>query len=99
MPRKAKAKAHVKSTAMSNHKEDKAKDEEPKATHSQKEDKAPRIHSELEIKGAELTGKNPTRLFQTGPYEKTWLTKEQAENWEVTLADGTKRKSPFYWAD
>src|SRR4030095_12158902 len=60
------------------------------------------MSGQMEIKGAELTGKNPTRLFQTGPHEKTWLSKDQAQNWETEILgpDGKTRKvkTPFYWA-
>lgn len=41
----------------------------------------------MEIKGAEFSGKNPTRLFQTGPFEKTWLNKAEAT------------EKGFYWKD
>ena len=34
----------------------------------------------LEIVGEQvLKGKNETRLFQTGPFQKRWMTKAQAE--------------------
>lgn len=66
-------------------------DEPPKSeTHDirsmpepKKEDRNP----VFEIKGEQVTGKNETRLFQTGPFEKTWLTK----------AEATDKK--LYWAD
>jgi hypothetical protein len=33
----------------------------------------------LEIVGEQVAeGKNQTRLFQTGPFQKTWLTKSEA---------------------
>ena len=32
----------------------------------------------LQILGEQVSGKNETRLFQTAPHEKTWLTKAQA---------------------
>ena len=44
------------------------------------------------------TPSEDARLFQTAPDEKRWLTKDEAENWEVTLPDGSKKKSPFFWA-
>lgn len=42
---------------------------------------------QMQVLGSEFGGKNPTRLFQTGPHEKTWLTKDQA------------REKGFYWKD
>ena len=33
----------------------------------------------LQILGEQVSGKNPTRLYQTAPHEKTWLTKAQAQ--------------------
>ena len=47
----------------------------------------PQATGNVTIKGAELGGKNPTRLFQTGPDEKTWLTKDQAT------------EKGFFWKD
>ena len=41
----------------------------------------------IRIIGLQQEGKNPTRLYQTSPDTKEWLTKEQA------------RDSGFYWAD
>jgi hypothetical protein len=43
------------------------------------EPKAENRQPTLEIVGEQVAeGKNQTRLFQTGPFQKTWLTKAQA---------------------
>jgi len=41
----------------------------------------------MSIIGTQVKGKNETRLYQTSPDTKEWLTKEQAE------------KSGFYWKE
>ena len=50
-------------------------------THKVTEDDTPvkNPHGHYEIKGHEVHGKNETRLFGTGVNEKSWLTKEEAQ--------------------
>jgi len=53
----------------------------------------------MKILGSSMTGKKTeTRLFQTSPDTKEYLTKEQAENPPVG-DDGKPIRPRFYWRD
>jgi hypothetical protein len=69
-------------------------DPEPKAapaksiTHHSSEPKQENRQPTLEIIGEQVSeGKNQTRLFQTGPFQKRWMTKSEA------------LEQKFYWKD
>jgi len=61
---------------------------DPEVDHGKTTDNPPTtpLHG-MSIIGSQVRGKNETRLYQTDPNTKEWLTKEQAE------------KSGFYWRD
>lgn len=76
-------------------------EDEPKKSakgKSDKKDQPQRSGIGVNIIGDAGSGKNPKRLFQTGPDTKEYLTKEEAEN-PPEDDDGKPTRPKFYWKD